>query len=73
MKSIFPANILLSTDNTLILPHFNYGILVWGYNVTKIHNLHKRVLRVITAVIEYIANPFLSIMLLKVHYTLYLF
>ena len=27
---IVPKNILLTIYNTLILPHINYGLLVWG-------------------------------------------
>ena len=34
--------------NTLILPHFNYGLILWGHDNTRLHKLQKRALRTIT-------------------------
>ena len=33
LKSIYPHRVLLTLYNTLILPHFNYCILSWGYRL----------------------------------------
>ena len=44
-----PKNILLSTYNSLILPHINYCILSWGYNSNKIFIPHKKSIRAIKA------------------------
>ena len=34
--------------NTLILPHFNYCIMAWGYQCNRIIKLQKRALRIIS-------------------------
>ena len=34
--------------NSLILPHINYGILVWGHQVHRIFKLQKKTIRIIT-------------------------
>ena len=43
-----PEEILLTLYNTLILPHLNYCILLWGANTGNIHKLQKKTLRVIS-------------------------
>ena len=37
-----PEKILLTLYNTLILPHLNYCILLWGANTENIHKLQKK-------------------------------
>ena len=38
----YPEEILLTVYNTLILPHLNYCILLWGANTGNIHKLQKK-------------------------------
>ena len=38
----FPASILKSIYNTLVLPHINYYILSWGSQIDKLHKLQNR-------------------------------
>ena len=42
LQLIVPKNILLTIYNTLILPHINYGLLVWGNQSGKILQLQKK-------------------------------
>ena len=44
----YPEEILLTLYNTLILPHLNYCILLWGANTGNIHKLQKKALRIIS-------------------------
>ena len=39
---IVPKNVLLTIYNTLILPHINYCLLVWGSKSGKILQLQKK-------------------------------
>ena len=48
LKHTLPPRILYILYNTLILPHFNYGLLLWGHDNTRLHKLQKRALRTIT-------------------------
>ena len=51
LKCIFPQAILLTLYNALIVPHFTYGLLVWGSKIIKNHSLHlvqKKALRIVT-------------------------
>ena len=41
----YPEEILLTLYNTLILPHLNYCILLWGANTGNVHKLQKKALR----------------------------
>ena len=34
--------------NALIVPHFNYSILLWGFNSNRLSKLHKKAMRIIT-------------------------
>ena len=47
MKLIIPQEILPSIYNTLILPHLNYCILLWGSYSEPITLLQKRALRAV--------------------------
>ena len=44
----YPEEILLKLYNTLILPHLNYCILLWGANTGNVHKLQKKTLRIIS-------------------------
>ena len=48
LKHTLPLRILRTLYNTLILPHFNYGALLWGHDSTRLHKLQKRAIRTIT-------------------------
>ena len=51
LKYIYPQEILQMLYNTLIVPHFNYCLLVWGSKIVKGHRIHllqKKALRLIT-------------------------
>ena len=48
LKLVLPQNISLLLYNTIILPHINYMILVWGHHHKSITQLQKRAIRVIT-------------------------
>ncbi len=47
LKYMFPLCILQKLYVSLIVPHFNYGLLAWGTNHDKINKLQKRALRTI--------------------------
>ena len=44
----FSKNILLTIYNSLILPHLNYGLLLWGIHLQDISVLQKKAIRVVT-------------------------
>ena len=48
LQLIVPKNILLTIYNTLILPHINYGLLVWGNQSGKILQLQKKAIRAVS-------------------------
>ena len=48
LKHVLPQNISLLLYSTIILPHINYMILVWGHHHKTITQLQKRAIRVIT-------------------------
>ena len=48
LKHTLPPRILYTLYNTLILPHFNYGLILWGHDNTRLHKLQKRAIRTIT-------------------------
>ena len=48
LKYIFPKDILLTIYKSLILPHLNYGLLLWGVYLQDIFVLHKKAIRVVT-------------------------
>ena len=47
LKHFLPLNIKLNIYNSLILPHINYGILLWGTRGEGILKLQKKALRII--------------------------
>ena len=57
MKKTFPISTLVTLYNSLIMPHINYCLLIWGAssNVNKLCLLQKKILRMVTAS-NYIAH-----------------
>ena len=52
LKHHCPQTVLMILYNTLILRHINYGILLWGAKVNKVHKMHllqKKTVRLITS------------------------
>ena len=48
LKYIFPKEILLIIYKSLIMPHMNYGLLLWGVNLKDIFLLQKKAIRFVT-------------------------
>ena len=48
LKHILANHTLRTLYDSLILPHLNYGILVWGHNTERILKLQKKTVRIIT-------------------------
>ena len=68
LKHYVPSHILRTIYSSLILPHINYGILLWGNNTQRIFKLQKRAVRIIT-LSKYISHTeplFKNLNLLKI-------
>ena len=48
LKHTLPPRVLLTLYNTLILPHLNYGLVLWGHRNERILKLQKRAIRTIS-------------------------
>ena len=48
LENILPTPVLITLYNTLILPHFHYGLLNWGFCMGRLQLLQKRSVRVIS-------------------------
>ena len=48
LKNFLPEGILLTIYNSLINPHFDYAILLWGHKAERIFKQQKKVIRHIT-------------------------
>ena len=48
LKQYLPQNIFRTIYSSLILPHINYSILVWGFKSSRISKLQKRAARMIS-------------------------
>ena len=48
IKTYVPKPILKTIYHSLITPYLYYGILVWGFNNTRLLNLQKKAIRIIT-------------------------
>ena len=51
LKDLYPMTVLRMLYNSLILPHFSYGILTWGAKISRddqLHLIQKRCLRIIS-------------------------
>ena len=47
LKEHLPSNILQMIYNSLVLPHLNYGVLLWGHKNSRIALLQKKCVRII--------------------------
>ena len=47
LKFTLPQNILINIYNSLIIPHINYCILLWGSENSRVFKLQKRAVRII--------------------------
>ena len=48
LKNYLPLQIKINMYHSMISSHINYGILVWGNNISRIEKLQKKALRTIT-------------------------
>ena len=48
LKNYMPLNILITLYNSLLLPHINYLLIVWGHQPSKLTNLQKKCIQIIT-------------------------
>ena len=48
LKNILPKKILKVIYNSLFLPHLNYGLKCWGFQLDRIFKLQKKAIRIIT-------------------------
>jgi hypothetical protein len=48
LKYFLPQSILLNIYNSLILPHLNYGSLLWSNQADRVMLLQKKIVRIIT-------------------------
>ena len=48
LKKFLPLTVLIILYNALILPHFQFSILAWGFNPGRLNKLQKRAIMVIT-------------------------
>ena len=52
MRDYLPQHILLLLYNSLVLPHLNYCIILWGccnkYLLERLYKLQKRAVRIVT-------------------------
>ena len=67
LKHFLPLYVLKTLYNSLILPHFTYGILIWGMDCNLLFTVQKKVLRIITnsSFISHSEPIFKSLELLK--------
>ena len=49
LKNFLPQNILLTIYNSLIVPHLNYGALLWENSCEQIFKLQKKAIRAVTS------------------------
>ena len=49
LKKFLPQEVLKIIYNSLILPHLNFGILLWGHNSKRIFRLQKWAVRAVTS------------------------
>ena len=48
LKHTLPPRILYTLYNTIILPHFNYGLIFWGHDNARLHKLQTGAIRTFT-------------------------
>ena len=72
LKRILPLNIKIILYNSLMLPHLNYGITLWGFKCERILKLQKKAARILSAS-KYNAHTeplFKNLKLLKIEHIL---
>ena len=72
LKRILPLNINIILYNSLMLPHLNYGITLWGFKCERILKLQKKAARILSAS-KYNAHTeplFKNLKLLKIEHIL---
>ena len=69
LKEYIPSNILQTIYNSLVLPHLNYGILLWGHKCTRVAQLQKRCIRIVnqSSFLAHTDPIFKNLKLLKVN------
>ena len=71
-KIILPLNITIILYNSLMLPHLNYGMTLWGFKCERILKLQKKAARILSAS-KYNAHTeplFKNLKLLKIEHIL---
>ena len=48
LKNTLPIEVRLTLYNSLILPHMNYNLLIWGHLQSRISKLQKKAIRIVT-------------------------
>ncbi len=48
LKHFLPTQTKVLIYNSLVLPHLNFGILIWGFKCEKLTKLQKRVYRILS-------------------------
>ena len=48
VRKLLPRDKLITLYNSLILPHFNFGVKLWGTNLKLLSTIQKRAVRVVT-------------------------
>ena len=47
LKHFLPLNIKVTLYNSLMLPHINYGLMIWGFKCNRIIKLQEKAIRII--------------------------
>ena len=48
LKNILPINVKVTLYNSLVLPHINYNLIIWGHQAKQVYKSQKRVLRAVS-------------------------
>ena len=64
LQCTLTSSILLKIYNSLILPHFNYGLCSWGFHSDDLFALQKKAVRVVANRPEHILIRFLIIIII---------
>ena len=48
LKHVYPQQVLLLIYNSIFISHINYGLLLWGTQLTEVFHLQKKAVRIIT-------------------------
>ena len=47
LKNFLPSHIWQVIYNSLVLPRFNYGLLLWGHKLERLSKIQKKIVRII--------------------------